>query len=73
MANLDGLVVSLRSSRASARRTHPFLTERGRELGADADDCVSSLASVCRTLAETLGSLRREAIGRRSVPGLHHV
>jgi hypothetical protein len=34
MANFDGLVVSLRSSRALARRTYPFLTERGRELGA---------------------------------------
>ncbi len=32
-------------ARASlARRTHPFLTERGRELGADADDCASSIA-----------------------------
>jgi hypothetical protein len=29
-----------------ARRTHPFLTERGRELGADPDDRVSSRAGV---------------------------
>ncbi len=40
------LVGSLRSSRTYlARRTRSLLTERGREFGADADDCVSSGAS----------------------------
>jgi hypothetical protein len=63
MANFDGLVVSLRSSRALARRTYPFLTERGRELGADADDCVSSRAGVCVSVAGKLASRRRQEQG----------
>jgi hypothetical protein len=56
MANLDGLVVSLRSSRALARRTHPFLTERGRELGADTDDCASSEARAPGSASSTAAS-----------------
>jgi hypothetical protein len=36
-----------------ARRTYPFLTERARELGADADDCVSSDAKATGVNIET--------------------
>jgi hypothetical protein len=66
MANFDGLVVSLRSSRALARRTYSFLTERGRELGADEDDCVSSVARAGEDLLGTAASVVRA--GAAGVP-----
>jgi hypothetical protein len=41
------------------RRTHSLLTGRGREFGADADDCVSSKPGVSRARAETLARLKQ--------------
>jgi hypothetical protein len=37
---------AIRSSRTFARRAHSLLTEGEREVGADADGCVSSIAGV---------------------------
>lgn len=49
-ATVDGLAAGLDDQALLTtierhKRTHSLLTERGREFGADADDCVSSLAS----------------------------
>jgi hypothetical protein len=50
----------------SARRTHSLLTEGGREFGAGADDCVSSVAGGGRASAETLAS-RAERKGSQAL------
>ena len=66
MANLDGLPsgLSQRFARVFARRKHPFLTERGRELGADADDRVSSFAIARAGGQETTAWSPKELRGR---------
>jgi hypothetical protein len=61
MANLDGLVVSLRGSRAYWLGGHtPFLMERGCELGADADDRASSQGDLSGSTSETLAVTQKE-------------
>src|SRR5207247_8181123 len=59
-------------TRVLARRTHPILTDRGRALGAAADDCASSIAvarmgpSALSLLPEATASPARRSIA--SVP-----
>src|SRR6266550_4191940 len=43
------------------RRAHSLLTERGREVGADADDCVSSIAAWDQLLTVSRGFVREQS------------